>query len=181
MTLEKRAATDVQSSGKTIVGYIAKFNNTAQISDFSEEISPGAFSESLRSNPDILFLQDHQYDRVIGRTANGSLKLAEDYIGLRFELTPVDTAAGRDALEMVRTKTAGGLSFGFTVDGPDSESWTGSHRTLKRINLREASLVSSFPAYSGTEASVRSRQPMTDAERRIRILELEGAANNVAI
>ncbi|NTI15677.1 HK97 family phage prohead protease [Agrobacterium rhizogenes] len=182
MTLEKRAATDVQSSGKsTIVGYIAKFNNTAQIADFSEEIAPGAFSESLRSNPDILALENHSYDRVIGRTANGSLKLEEDAVGLRFELTPVDTTAGRDALEMVRSKTAGGLSFGFTVDGPDSQEWRGSHRVLKRVNLREVSLVSSFPAYSGTEASVRSRQPMTDAERRIRILELEGAANNVAI
>ncbi|NTG41139.1 HK97 family phage prohead protease [Rhizobium rhizogenes] len=177
MTLEKRAATDVQSSGKTIVGYVAKFNNTAQIADFSEEIAPGAFAESLRSNPDILFLQDHQYDRVIGRTANGSLKLAEDHIGLRFELTPADTTAGRDALEMVRSKTAGGLSFGFTVAGADGEEWRGSHRILKRVAIREASLVSSWPAYSGTEASVRSRQPMTDAERRIRILELEGAAN----
>ncbi|NTH12278.1 HK97 family phage prohead protease [Agrobacterium rhizogenes] len=177
MTLEKRAATDVQSSGKTIVGYVAKFNNTAQIADFSEEIAPGAFSESLRSNPDVLALENHDYSRVIGRTANGSLKLVEDNIGLRFELTPPDTTAGRDALEMVRSKTAGGLSFGFTVDGADGAEWRGSHRVLKRIDLREISLVSSFPAYSGTEASVRSRQPMTDAQRRIRILELEGAAN----
>ncbi len=173
MTIEKRAATDVQSSGKTIVGYVAKFNNTAQIADFSEEIAPGAFADSLDTKTDVLALQDHQYDRVIGRTANGSLKLAEDHIGLRFELTPPDTQLGRDALEMVRTKTAGGLSFGFTV-APDGEQWLGQHRILKRVNLREISLISGFPAYGETEASIRSRPLMSEAERRIRILELEG-------
>ena len=171
--MEQRHAIEVRAAGKTIEGYAATFGNTARVSDFNEVIAPTAFSESLRSRDEILALSDHDYTKVIGRTGNGSLKLSTDAKGLRFTLTPPDTQAGRDALEMVRTGTAGGLSFGFTVPAGGDE-WQGETRTLKNVVLREISLVSSWPAYQGTSASVRSRQPMTDQERRIRILELEG-------
>ncbi|NSZ01218.1 hypothetical protein G6M70_07035 [Agrobacterium tumefaciens] len=67
------------------------------------------------------------------------------------------------------------LSFGFNVPEGGDE-WRGEKRTLKAIDLREISVVQAFPAYSGTSLAVRSRKPMTDAERRIRILELEGGA-----
>lgn len=173
--MERRNATEVRAAGKTIEGYAATFGNTARISDFNEVIAPTAFSESLATNPDILALADHDYSRVIGRTGNGSLKLSTDAKGLRFALTPPDTQAGRDAIEMVRTGTAGGLSFGFTVPAGGDE-WQGETRTLKNVVLREISIVSSFPAYHGTSASVRSRQPMTETEARIRILELEASA-----
>lgn len=174
MTIEKRAAHEMRAEGRTIAGYVATFHNPTRVADFEETIAPGAFAESLRSNPDILALQDHSYDKVIGRTSNGSLKLSEDAKGLRFELTPPETQAGRDALEMVRTRTAGGLSFGFSVPAGGDE-WLGDKRTLKNVRLVEISLVSAFPAYSGTSATVRSRQERTTADRRIALLDLEAA------
>lgn len=68
------------------------------------------------------------------------------------------------------------MSFGFNVP-EGGEEWAGELRTLKAIDLREISVVQAFPAYGGTSVSVRSRKPMTDNERRIRILELEGGAH----
>ncbi|MDA5240643.1 HK97 family phage prohead protease [Agrobacterium sp. MAFF310724] len=176
MTIEKRAATDVTASGRKLTGYVATFGTETRIADFRETIRAGAFADSLRSNPDVLGLVDHDPGKVLARTKSGSLVLAEDARGLRFELELPDTQLGRDIAALAARGDVGGMSFGFNVpDGGDE--WAGELRTLKAIDLREISVVQAFPAYDGTSVSVRSRKPMTDAERRIRILELEGGAH----
>ncbi|UXT42482.1 HK97 family phage prohead protease [Agrobacterium tumefaciens] len=174
--MEKRAATDVTAKGKKLTGYVAKFNTEARIADFRETIRAGAFAGSLRSNPDILALVDHDPGKVLARTKSGSLTLSEDANGLRFELDLPDTQLGKDIAALAARKDIGGMSFGFNVP-EGGEEWAGELRTLKAIDLREISVVQAFPAYGGTSVSVRSRKPMTDNERRIRILELEGGAH----
>ncbi|WLD98076.1 HK97 family phage prohead protease [Agrobacterium leguminum] len=172
---EKRAATDVKAVGKKLTGYVATFGLETRIGDFSEVIQAGAFGASLRSNPDILALVDHDPGKVLGRSASGSLILEEDQKGLRFELDLPDTQLGRDIASLAARHDIGGMSFGFNVPEGGDE-WHGEKRTLKAVDLREISVVQAFPAYAGTSLAVRSRKPMTDAERRIRILELEGGA-----
>ncbi|NRQ15775.1 HK97 family phage prohead protease [Ensifer sesbaniae] len=173
MTIEKRIATEIRAEGRKLTGYAATFNTETRILDFHEKIAPGAFAASLRSNPDILALVDHDPSRVLARTKSGTLRLSEDERGLKFELDVPDTSAGRDVLALAARGDLGGMSFGFTVpDGGDS--WAGDKRELRNVVLHEISVVQSFPAYGGTSVQARSRQRRTDADRRIALLELEG-------
>lgn len=173
MTIEKRIATEVRAEGRKLTGYAATFGTETRILDFHETIAPGAFAASLRSNPDVLCLVDHDPSRVLGRTKSGTLRLSEDERGLKFELDVPDTSAGRDVLALATRGDLGGMSFGFSVpEGGDN--WQGDKRELRNVVLHEISVVQSFPAYGGTTVQARSRQQRTDADRRIALLELEG-------
>jgi hypothetical protein len=82
------------------------------------------------------------------------LKLSEDAKGLRFELKVPDTAAGRDVIALAERGDLGGMSFGFVAT---DEAWDGDTRELRAVDLHEISVVQSWPAYSQTEVSLRSR------------------------
>ncbi|WP_431192364.1 HK97 family phage prohead protease, partial [Rhodopirellula bahusiensis] len=61
------------------------FDQRTRIDDFDEVILRGAFADSLREG-DKLALVDHDASKLLARTRNGSLKLAEDTRGLHFEI-----------------------------------------------------------------------------------------------
>lgn len=152
LAVEVRAAAD----GRQLVGYAARFNEPAQIGGrFTETVAPGAFRASLaRPGADVLALVDHDPTRILGRTGSGTLRLAEDAQGLRFEIDLPDTTEGRDVLALAERRDLGGMSFGFRVV---AEDWPSpSRRVLRAVNLAEISIVSSFPAYAGTTVSARS-------------------------
>lgn len=174
MTIEKRIATEIRAEGRKLTGYAATFGNETRILDFHETIAPGAFAASLRSSPDILALVDHDAGKVLARSKNGTLSLSEDGHGLKFSIDLPDTSLGRDILAMATRGDLGGMSFGFTVPEGGDE-WRGDKRTLRNVTLHEISVVQSFPAYGGTTVQARSRQQRSDADRRIALLELEGA------
>ncbi|MDW9583457.1 HK97 family phage prohead protease [Sinorhizobium meliloti] len=176
--IETRIATEVRAEGRKLSGYAATFHNETRILDFHETIAPGAFAASLRSQPDILALVDHDSGKVLARTKSGSLRLSEDAHGLRFELDVPPTTLGNDILAMAARSDLGGMSFGFTVPEGGDE-WRGDKRTLRNVVLHEISVVQSFPAYGGTSIQARARQQRTDTDRRLAILELE--ASHVAI
>jgi HK97 family phage prohead protease len=158
-TLERRAVTELRAiRDRKLEGYAARFNVEARIADFIESIRPGAFRASLAGGADVLALVDHSPSAVLARTRSKTLRLSEDSAGLQFELSVPDTQAGRDVLIMAERGDLGGMSFGFIVP-PGGEAWTGRHRTLTAIDLREISVVSAWPAYTGTEVSARSRTP----------------------
>jgi len=173
MTLETRTATEIRAEGRKLVGYAATFGNETRVLDFHETIAPGAFAASLRSQPDILALVDHDPSKVLARTKNSTLRLSEDARGLAFTIDLPDTTLGRDILAMATRGDLGGMSFGFVVPEGGDE-WRGDKRTLRNVVLHEISVVQSFPAYGGTSVQARSRQQRTEADRRIALLELEG-------
>lgn len=154
--LERRAVAGVTASGRKLTGYVARFGTEARIGAFTETIKPGAFRASLASGRDILALADHDTSRVLGRTRSGTLQLAEDGQGLRFELQMPDTQTGRDLIALAERGDLGGCSFGFTVP-KDGDHWNGDHRELRSIELHEVSIVQSWPAYANTEVSLRHR------------------------
>lgn len=156
--LERRKAAELRASGRKLVGYVATFESETRIGSFRETIARGAFTASLASGADILALADHDPAAVLGRTRSGTLRLREDARGLAFELELPDTQKGRDLLTLAERGDIGGMSFGFRVhDGGDT--WNGDLRELRNVELREISVVQSWPAYGETEVSVRSRQP----------------------
>lgn len=176
--MEKRFQADFRATGRKLAGYAAVFDQETRIADFREVIRPGAFAGSLGANPDILCLWDHDPHRVLARTRNGSLRLSEDARGLRFELDVPSTSIGADVLVMAESGLLGGCSFGFSVP-PGGERWTGGLRELRRVNLVEISVVSSFPGYAGTEVAARSQAGgappfrLALAHRRLALMEAE--------
>ncbi|MFZ1428547.1 MAG: HK97 family phage prohead protease [Geminicoccaceae bacterium] len=150
-TLERRAVAELRAAGRRLEGYAATFNTPATIGAFIESIAPGAF----RLDGDILALVDHDPGKLLARTKSGTLELEQDGKGLRFGLSVPETHLGQDVLELAKRGDLGGMSFGFHAE---AEHWTGSKkRELHRVRLVEISVVSSWPAYSGTTVSVRSR------------------------
>lgn len=160
-SLECRAADG--STPATIKGYATVFNSDSVefktwAGSFVEQIKPGAFARTLKQNPDVRALVDHDTGRVIARTKNDSLKLWEDDTGLRVEITPNNTQDGRDIVERVSRGDIDGMSFGFEVL---TDKWSKrdgiDFREILDVNLYEVSLVA-FPAYPATSAQVRSLQ-----------------------
>jgi len=173
MPVERRAAAlEVRASGRRLVGMAAKFGTEARIGRVRETIARGAFAGSLSG--DILALMDHDPGKVLGRTRTGSLKLSEGSEGLAFELELPDTAAGNDALALATRGDLGGMSFGF-VTPPGGDEWQGDLRTLRRVELKEISVVSAWPAYPDTEVALRAMSGLWEAERRRRALVIAGA------
>jgi uncharacterized protein len=154
------------SDGMTLTGYAARFNEPSEPLPFIERIAPGAFKRSLRAKNDIKLLWNHSSSDVLGSTRAGTLRLAEDEMGLRVEADLPDTQAGRDAKVLIQRGDVTGFSFGFTVP-PNGDSWNsdGTERTLKSVRLLEVSTGVAFPAYPTTNgtAQVRSLEEITMA------------------
>jgi hypothetical protein len=124
---------------------------------FREKVRAGAFMKSLSEKQNIRALWNHNPDIVLGSVKGGSLRLTEDAKGLRFELDPADTQAGRDALTTISRGDVDGMSFGFNIR---AQEWDESDpknviRTLVDVDLHEIS-PTPFPAYPSTKVSVRS-------------------------
>lgn len=163
---ERRAFSEVRAAGRRLEGYAATFGSEAKFGKLTEIIHPGAFSASLSG--DVVALLDHDLARVLGRTRSGTLRLSEDSRGLAFSLDLPETQAGRDVLELARRNDLGGMSFGFKVP-PGGERWQGERRSLYKVNLREISVVSAWPAYPDTSLALRSA-PKASCDRQRRLI-----------
>lgn len=153
-------AQDIKKSadGKTIGGYAAVFNSPTTIGDdswgFVEVISPGAFTDTI--NDDIFALNSHEWERVIGRTKNGTLRLKQDDKGLAVEIDLPDTTDGRDVAALVERGDISGMSFGFCVTKQEwDETGKVPKRTIMAVELYEVSPVAR-PAYEDTSVAMRS-------------------------
>ncbi len=170
MEIERRAAAaQLRAAGRKLEGHAAVFNASTQIGTFTESIAPGAFSASLAEGADILALVDHNPSMVLARTRSGTLRLAEDSRGLAFSLDLPDTTAGRDVLALAERGDIGGASFAFTVR-KGGEAWQGDRRELRAVDLREVSIVLSWPAYPQTTVAARSRLAARDGAGVLRTL-----------
>ena len=156
-----------------IVGYAAVFNtlsNEMQLRPeqrFKEVIRPGAFSESLASGYDVVAKFDH--GPILGRQSNGTLRLFEDERGLRYEIDPADTTAGRDAVTLIDRKDVRGSSFEFRVEA-GGDVWRREGATLVRelrtVQLRDVSPVIR-PAYPATDVALRSLDAWAETDSQI--------------
>lgn len=180
MTMERRALVrplDLRSAsdGQTIAGYAAVFGAAAEIGgQFREIVAPGAFQGTIAG--DVRALIDHDSGRVIGRTTAGTLRLAEDDVGLAVEIDLPDTQDGRDLATLIARGDISGMSFGFIVT---RQLWdeTGDIpvRTIQAVDLREVSAVA-FPAYDDTSLALRS---LESARRERRQHNFRAAASRV--
>ncbi|MEK5171811.1 HK97 family phage prohead protease [Heyndrickxia sp. FSL W8-0496] len=177
-SLSKRDGTNEQPL--MISGYASVFNSKTSIGDYFEEvIAPGAFARSLAEN-DVRALFNHNWDKVLGRTKSGTLRLMEDERGLKFEVDLPNTTAARDLVESMERKDIDQCSFGFIATEEDwNYSVEPALRTVIEADLFEISVVS-IPAYDDTEAAlVRSKEIDRSVEKRIKILnQIKGVMGN---
>lgn len=144
---------------QTIAGYAAVFNSDSEDLNgfFTERIEFGAFKKTLKE-ADVRALVEHDPRWLLGNTKSGTLRLSEDEHGLKFEIDPPDTVAGRDVLESLRRGDLSSMSFGFrTIRDKWEQHYNKKIRTLLEVQLFDVSLVS-FPAYPDTSVALRFAQ-----------------------
>ena len=171
----------INNKPAVISGYASVFNSKTNISDhFEEVIAPGAFSKALSDGSDIRALFNHNWDKVLGRTKNGTLRLSEDDRGLKFEVELPNTSLARDLAESMSRGDINQCSFGFIAT---DEEWDYSSepalRIIKEVELFEISVVS-IPAYDDTEvALVRSKDIDKNVELRLKLInQIKGVLKN---
>lgn len=143
----------------TFVGYAAVFNSDSEPLPFVEQIRPGAFQRTLSARNNVKMFVNHEDTMPLASTRSGTLRLSEDDRGLRVEADMPNTTFARDLVELMRTKIVDSMSFGFHVPrGGDEWSDDGQRRFLNEIALREVSVVTGFPAYEATTATIRKAQ-----------------------
>lgn len=149
--------------GDTLAGRAAVFGQLAEIRGAWEAIAPTAFTEALGRGDDVVALRDHNPELLLGRTANGTLRLDTDDDGLAFEVDLPDTSYAHDVKRLVAGGYLRGASFGFLPGrdemgrGPDGRQLR-THTSIKR--LLDVSVVAT-PAYDGTTVTLRAYEPPT--------------------
>jgi HK97 family phage prohead protease len=138
-------------------GYAAVFNSDSEPLPFTERILPGAFRKSLRSRNNVRMYLNHDSSMLLATTRAKTLRLEEDERGLKVDADLPDTTVGRDLSTLIKRGDVDSMSFGFSVPARgDQWSNDGNVRELKEVKLYEVSVVTGFPAYAATSASVRS-------------------------
>lgn len=159
-TSELRADAD----NNELVGYGAVFNSPTLINSwegrFEETIAPGAFRKTIEERGDRVKVQfDHGMDSRYGSAPIAvPVELREDAKGLFVRAEFVNTEAGRDIRELIRSGAVDGMSFRFSVI---RDSWDNTAdtpvRTVQEVRLDEVGPVT-WPAYEATTVGVRSAE-----------------------
>ena len=122
---------------------------------FIEKIKAGAFRTALKRNDSVKVLLNHNPERELANTNNGTAILEEDNIGLRAEVTITDP----EVVEKARNGKLVGWSFGFYSNSDEvSQEATIATRTVSDMDLVEVSILddTKSPAYYGTSIETRS-------------------------
>ena len=148
------------SVGPVIVGYAAVFDSLSEdLGGFRERVLPGVFTETLKGNPDVRALVDHDSSKILGRTTAGTLTLKEDDRGLAVRINPANTTAGIDILKSIKRGDVDQMSFAFqTVTDRWHTEDDEEIRELVEVRLFDTSIVT-YPAYEATSVSIRSNAP----------------------
>lgn len=121
----------------------------------NELVECGTFRKSLEERSNVAMTVDHNPERVVADTENGSLKLVEDNIGLRADAVVTDekvVAAARDG----KIK---GWSFGMmkVQDSIEERADKLPLRRIKGMVLDHVTLViDKVPCYSATSVELRA-------------------------
>jgi HK97 family phage prohead protease len=161
----------------TLEGYAAVFgSDSLELGDrgwsFVERIEPGTFERTLRENPDVRALWNHDPSAVVARSPN-TMTLTEDERGLKVSIRLVDTTLNRDLLTNIRSGNVDAMSFGFRAMADKWEEDKENNRdirTLLDVDLREVSPVT-WPAYVDTTIAARSLEKAKDEQREEQISE----------
>jgi uncharacterized protein len=140
-------------------GHAAVFGQTALItgwfSEWTEKVSRCAFKKTIKE-ADVRFLINHDPNLVLGRNKAGTLRLAEDDVGLDTDADMAPTSYGQDMAISLERGDVTQMSYAFEVV---KETWDWDAdppaRTIEEVRLWDVSVVT-YPAFTETDASLRS-------------------------
>ena len=150
----------IRADSVEIEGYVNAVERNSKplmsrIGQFIERICKGAFKRALKRNNDVHILLNHDWDRDLGSTKQGNLKLEEDNIGLKARAIITD----KEVIEKARNGDLVGWSFGFQDRDVANSMYDGlPYRAVKDLDLYEVSILDrrKTPAYDGTLITARS-------------------------
>lgn len=153
---------NIRADSVEIEGYVNAVERNSKtlrdrIGEFIERVCKGAFNKALKRNDDIHVLLNHDWNRDLGSTKDGTLELKEDSIGLHARATIYDPEVIDDA----RNNRLVGWSFGFHDIDVDRSMHEGVvYRTIRDLDLREVSILNNkkSPAYEGTLIMARAEE-----------------------
>ena len=178
--------------GRTIEGYAVVFNERSEVMldwsvehgvrRFVEVIEPSAIDEALLSRSDIKATAEHNRERLLARynKGKGTLALSLDEHGMKYRFEAPNTNDGNFAVEMIQRGDIGGSSFAFRVKEADTtwkkegETWV---RTIHKISGLYDVTITTDPAYSQTEVTVRSLEEMEVPENEVEQEEIRNDDN----
>lgn len=152
--VELRAA----SGGKKLGGYAFKYDVLSQnLGGYVERVLPGAADKSLAETPDVLCRFQHEDRYLLGRTAAGTLRLANDTTGLDYEVDVPDTDYGSNCVALAERGDLRNSSFAFYTVRDDWGLTEQGYplRTLTEIILIDVAPVVQ-PAYLDATTGLRS-------------------------
>ena len=138
---------------------------TGATEKFVEVIEPAAFRASLERNPHVELLLNHNKERRLASTDEGTLRLEEDNIGLRAECDITDA----EVIEKARKRELRGWSFGMYAIDTEKEERADNipRRHVKKLDMFEVSLIDNTmrPAYAGTLVECRAEGAVVSETR----------------
>lgn len=137
-----------------------------------EQIKAGVFGMALRAAQNINMLLNHDESRKIASTAENTLTLTEDNIGLRATADITDS----EVIEKARAGKLRGWSFGFKATSSEIEARADNipRRIVKGMLLREVSIIDDryTPCYAGTSIEIRADGSEEECETRVNEVEI---------
>ena len=161
---------DYNSEQRKLGGYINVVERASetlyskQRGKWFKVIKAGTFTRALQKNNSIPMLLEHDWDRQIAHTADGTLELREDAIGLRF-----DAIVDEDTFNEIQQRNITSCSFGMKVNEQEFEPVNPrmEKRYISNIVLFEVSLVAN-PAYVGSLVEQRNMEKaLEDMEKEV--------------
>ena len=152
-----------------VSGYVNKTNQWSETlgtrKKFKERIEPGTFNRALQNGNEVHFYAEHDPNKILASTRNGSLELREDEQGLFMSAVISDTSWGRDYHTLIKDGIIRNMSFGMKVL---KDTWRqlsdGTYeRSISDLLLAEVSAVRN-PAYAQSEINARSIDIVDDPQ-----------------
>ena len=181
---------EVRNDSVVISGYVnsverwskpLRANLRGTMQRFVEKIKAGVFKNALKRNDNVKVLLNHNHDRELANTKDGSAILEEDNIGLRAEVTITDP----EVVEKARNHKLVGWSFGFYSNSDEvAQEATMATRTVTDMDLVEVSILddTKSPAYEGTSIETRNEGgAILEIRESIEEIEAEAEAKHKAI
>lgn len=173
------------SKEQKVTGLALRFNEPTVLFsvggiDYLEVIDPRALDNCDMS--DVVLTRNHNNDRLLARTKNGTLQLSITSEGLEFTAELADTQLGEDTFKLIKRGDIDGCSFGGYVEEESYNVETHTRTILKMSSLFDISAVT-FPAYESTnvEPAVRAAFGIEAAEDEVKKLELAEAKRKLLL
>src|ERR1022692_2216608 len=117
-----------EDGSRSISGSAVVYSSLSEdLGGFRERISPGAFTKSLRNNPNIAICYNHDLGQVLGTVSSNTATVTDTPTALRFSCRVPQTSWGQDLAALMDAGIVDSMSFGFSCvrdawsETPDGE------------------------------------------------------------